>query len=146
MCIDYVITRIIWAILCAKYVEGRRQPYFSHNTLRDFLVASGKERRRRGISSDGFRRTEVVQVVAPATAKSSDQRKRLTPPAGASDPLLIIESLRGHICLIHRLKCTDIDSYLHRCCHGQQINFFCTTPKLFSWRVFLRDKDTFEGA
>ena len=82
-----------------------------------------QERRRRGVARDRLRVVEVVQVVASTAAECGHEREGLASTAGATDPLLIVEPLRRHICLVDRLQSANVDADFHCGRHRQHVDF-----------------------
>jgi hypothetical protein len=84
---------------------------------------------------------EVERVMASAPTEGRDKRKRLISPTRASNTLLIVKTLRRHICLIDSLKRSDIDTDLHRRRHRQHVDLLGQTS---NW-IILTDENIFES-
>src|ERR1039457_2939359 len=102
----------------ANILEGFREPSLTKEPFCDYLLTLGQKRRRRWLSCYPFRMPEIIQIVTLAPAHGHHERERLTSPASTAYPLLIIETLRWHVCLKHCLERTDVDTDLHGRCDG----------------------------
>jgi hypothetical protein len=56
---------------------------------------------------------KVVKIMTTGTAEGEYKGKSLFPPPCTPHPLLVVEALRRHVGLKHRLQGADIDPHLH---------------------------------
>jgi hypothetical protein len=117
------------------------QPDLAQQPKRDGIMIYGEEWRRRRIAGYRLWMPEVERVMASAPTEGRDERKRLISPTRASNTLLIVKTLRWHICLIDSLKRSDIDTDLHRRRHRQHVDLLGQTS---NW-IILTDENVFES-
>jgi len=90
--------------------------------LQNRLPTDVKVRRGRWISGDAVRVGKMCFIMTATTCYSEGYRQTSTTSSSASDPLLIIEALGGHITHHHGQEGANVYSCLH--CRGdtEQVN------------------------
>src|ERR1039458_5034813 len=111
--------------LVAYVGESLLQPGFSQQPECNELLPLCEKRGGRRITSDFLRMPEVIEVMALAATDGEDHGIRTPTPAGSSNSLLTVESLRRHIRLKRRLERANIDTNFHRGRDRESVDLVC---------------------
>src|SRR5207245_4424503 len=81
-----------------------------------------QERGRRRVPGNLLGVPKVMEIVALAPADGDDHREGLASSTRTADSLLVVETLRRHVCLENGLERANIYTDLHRRSHRQEVD------------------------
>src|SRR5262249_54857184 len=104
--------------------ESCVEPPLPEESSSDVGHALGEEWRGWDVACDLSRFAKVVQVVTLRAADGEHDRVGLLAASGSAHSLLVVESLRRHVCLKDCLKWSDVDAHFHGGGHREKIDLF----------------------
>ena len=126
-----VVPNVACAVFPPQDIERSCEPHFPQQPKRNVEMARGEKGWWWRVAGYSLRMPEIVEVVTTTATEGDDHRIGETTPAGSPDTLLIIEAHRRHVGLINGLQRADINTDLHGCRHGQQVNLLRCARDLF---------------